>query len=49
MRPIDQLVDTLLVEKKIPFERLPDGQRDAWIDIVKDVVLKHPQLDARLL
>ena len=49
MRQIDQLVDTLLLEKKIPFERLPDGRRDIWIDIVKDVVLKHPDLNARLL
>lgn len=49
MRSIDQLVDTLLAEKKIPHERLPEGQRDTWISIVKDVVLKHPQLDARLL
>jgi len=49
MRQIDQLVDTLLLEKKIPFERLPDGRRDIWIDIVKDIVLKHPDLNARLL
>jgi predicted ATPase len=49
MRQIDQLVDTLLVEKKIPFERLPEGRRDIWIDIVKDIVLKHPDLNARLL
>ena len=49
MRQIDQLVDSLLVEKKIPFERLPEGHRDAWIDIVKDVVLGHPELDARLI
>jgi hypothetical protein len=42
-------VDTLLAEKKIPFERLPEGRRDSWIDIVKDVVLKHPDLNARLL
>ena len=49
MRQIDQLVDTLLLEKKIPFERLPDGRRDIWIDIVKDVVLTHPDLNARLL
>lgn len=49
MRAIDQLVDTLLAEKKIPHERLPEGQRDTWISIVKDVVLRHPQLNARLL
>ena len=49
MRSIDQLVDTLLAEKKVPYERLPEGQRDRWISIVKDVVLHHPQLDSRLL
>jgi thymidylate kinase len=49
MRQIDQLVDTLLAEKKVPFEPLPEGRRDAWIDIVKDVVLRHPELDAKLI
>ncbi len=49
MRSIDQMVETLLDEKKLPFERLPEGRRDVWIDIVKDVVLKHPELNARLL
>jgi thymidylate kinase len=49
MRSIDQLVDTLLAEKKVPYERLPEGQRDSWISIVKDTVLRHPQLNARLL
>jgi hypothetical protein len=49
MRNIDQLVDTLLTERKLPHERLPDGGRDAWIDIVKDVVLRHPQLASRLI
>jgi thymidylate kinase len=49
MRQIDQLVDDLLVEKKLPFEPLPEGRRDAWIDIVKDIVLKHPDLNGRLL
>jgi hypothetical protein len=49
MRHIDQLVDTLLTERKLPHERLPDGQRDGWIDIVKSVVLRHPQLASRLI
>jgi hypothetical protein len=49
MRAIDQLVDTLLNEKKIRHEKLPDGQRERWIAIVKETVLKHPQLDGRLL
>jgi thymidylate kinase len=49
MRQIDQLVDTLLAEKKVPFERLPEGSRSTWIDIVKDIVLSHPELDKRLI
>jgi nicotinamide riboside kinase len=47
-RSIDQLVDALLAEKKIPHERLPEGARERWIEIVKDVVLKLPALDKRL-
>jgi predicted ATPase len=49
MRAIDQLVDTLLAEKEWPHERLPEGRREDWIDIVKDVVLTHPDLNSRLL
>jgi predicted ATPase len=49
MRGIDQLVDNLLAEKRWPHERLPEGERDRWIDIVRDTVLRHPQVDARLL
>ncbi len=49
MRNIDQLVDTLLAEKKVPHERLPDNGRDGWIDVVKDIVLRHPQLASRLI
>ncbi len=48
MRSIDQLVDSLLAEKKVPYERL-QGDRDGWIGVVKDVVLKHPQLGGRLI
>lgn len=47
MRAIDQLVDTLLAEKKIAAHQLPPGGRDSWIDLVKDVVLQHPE-SARL-
>jgi thymidylate kinase len=49
MRSIDQLVDALLAEKRILHERLPEGQRNEWIDRVKSVVLVQPQLSARLL
>ncbi len=41
MRNIDTLVDTLLAEKKVAYERL-EGERDSWIGCVKDRVLKHP-------
>jgi thymidylate kinase len=49
MRQIDQMVDTLLAEKRVPYERLPEGSRSTWIDIVKDVVLHHPDLNGRLI
>jgi len=49
MRSIDQLVDTLLREKKLAHERLPERQRHIWIDTVKNVVLAQPQLSDRLL
>jgi nicotinamide riboside kinase len=49
VRSIDQLVDTLLAEKKLLHERLPEGERDGWIDVVKEVVLRQPQLTSRLL
>jgi hypothetical protein len=47
MRSIDHLVDSLLAEKKIPVQALPPGARAGWIDLVKDTVLKRPEL-ARL-
>jgi nicotinamide riboside kinase len=49
MRSIDQLVDTLLTEKKLPCESLPEGRRDTWIDIVRETVLRQPQLSSRLI
>ena len=47
MRSIDELVDRLLAEKRIPHERLPAGERPQWIERVREVVLKRPEL-ARL-
>ena len=44
IRSIDQLVDGLLQEKRVAHERLPSGERDAWIGLVKDEVLKHPDV-----
>lgn len=49
MRSIDQLVDQLLDEKRLAHERLPDGQRDAWIEQVKVIVLGQVQRSPRLL
>jgi len=44
MRSIDELVDTLLAEMKVPYEVLsPDGRAD-WADVVREVVLKRPEL-----
>ena len=48
MRSIDQIVDTLLAEKKVSHETLPAGERERWIDVVKDVVLRGPAVAKRL-
>ncbi len=44
MRSIDQLVDTLLLEMKVPVEPLPPRERDRWSEVVRSVVLKRPEL-----
>jgi nicotinamide riboside kinase len=44
IRSIDQLVDGLLQEKRLPHERLPPGERESWTALVKDEVLKHPKV-----
>lgn len=44
IRSIDQLVDGLLQEKRVPHERLPSGDREAWSGLVKDEVLRHPKV-----
>ena len=44
MRGIDGLVDQLLAEKKIRYETLPYGQREHWVEIVRDVVLRSPAI-----
>jgi thymidylate kinase len=44
MRSIDALVDTLLAEMKVPHEVLPPGGRSGWADVVREVVLKQPEL-----
>ena len=44
MRSIDRLVSELLEEKKIAHQVLPQGQRERWVEIVRDVVLGSPAL-----
>jgi len=48
MRSIDQIVDTLLAERKVPHEVLPGGERSQWSAIVAEKVLAHPGLAKRL-
>jgi len=48
MRSIDKVVDTLLAEKKMPFEPLPPGERPRWIEHVRERVLAHPELGKKL-
>jgi nicotinamide riboside kinase len=48
MRSIDELVDRLLKEKKIPHEVLPPGQRERWLETVRERVLSAPGLGKRL-
>jgi nicotinamide riboside kinase len=48
MRSIDQLVDTLLAQKRLPHHVLPAGGRDRWVEIVRDVVLQAPALGKKL-
>ncbi|HVQ30001.1 MAG TPA: AAA family ATPase [Vicinamibacteria bacterium] len=47
MRAIDELVDRLLAEKKIPHERLPGGERERWAALAVEEILRAPAL-ARL-
>ena len=47
MRAIDDQLEKLLVEKEITCQRLP-ADRDAWLYVVKDIVLRQPLLGARL-
>ena len=44
MRSIDQLVDQLLAERKIAHQVLPAGERERWVEVVRDVVLGHARL-----
>jgi thymidylate kinase len=44
MRAIDQLVDQLLDETRLPHERLLPGERERWIDVVEGRVRAHEKL-----
>ena len=48
MRQIDRLVDELVEERGLPCERLPDGKREEWAELVKESVLRLPALAGRL-
>ncbi len=48
MRNIDRLVDELLEKKRVGHERLPAGERERWIDLVEERVLRHPELGPKL-
>jgi nicotinamide riboside kinase len=48
MRQIDRLVDDLVGERRLPCERLPEGRREDWADIVKERVARLPALAERL-
>jgi nicotinamide riboside kinase len=42
MRAIDELVDRLLEERKLFFERLPEGRRGEWAALAMEAVLRAP-------
>ena len=48
MRQIDRLVDELLAERELACERLPEGRREDWADIVVERALALPAVSARL-
>lgn len=48
MRSIDRLVDELLGERKLAHERLPEGDREGWADLVRERTLAVPALAGRL-
>jgi hypothetical protein len=48
MREIDRRVDELLARGKVPHERLPEGQREQWAEMVGTTVRRLPALSARL-
>jgi nicotinamide riboside kinase len=49
IRSIDHLVDTMLLEKKIPHERLDQTSREGWVEAARARVKEHPAIAGRLL
>jgi hypothetical protein len=47
MRAIDRLVDELLLRMKVRYQRLPEGERTRWFEVVREEVQRHPEM-ARL-
>jgi thymidylate kinase len=48
MRQIDKLVDELVEDRGLTCERLPEGSREEWAEIVKARVVRLPALAERL-
>jgi thymidylate kinase len=48
MRQIDKLVDDLVQERGLTCDRLPEGRREDWAEIVKERVVRLPALAERL-
>jgi hypothetical protein len=48
MRQIDRLVDELVDERKLACERLPEGRREDWVEIVEKAVGRLPALGQKL-
>ena len=44
MRSIDRLVDELLDQKKVNYQRLPADDRAGWAEHVREVIVSQPQL-----
>ncbi len=48
MRQIDKLVDELVEDRGLTCDRLPEGRREEWAEIVKARVVRLPALAERL-
>ena len=46
VRSIDQLVDGLLDDMKVPHVVLPSGARETWSDVVRETVRKDPAMSS---